>query len=315
MRRTSRTGLTGRGAAWPLARLLAALAGIGLVTSGALPSTGAAPAGVNILFIGNSYTHGSFAPLITFNSASITDANGAGHGGVPGIFKGLTVSAGLSYNVTIEAMSGRSLSDHLATKGAIIFQPHWDQVFLQDLSTGPLPAERGGNLARFRDSVTGLVHGLHAANPRAQVFLYETFARADLTYVSGRPYFGEPIEAMGDDLHDGYYGARTLSPAIHAVSPAGDAWLRAMQKDIADRNPYDGIDPGKVNLWAGDNHHASAHGCFLNALVHFGAATGRDPRSLGYERTAMDLGLASNVAVALQQMAYETLTNAAPGRM
>jgi hypothetical protein len=283
-------------------------------TTGSFPPPPAppppAPPGRNILFVGNSYTHGSFEPLLSYNSAAITDANGTGYGGVPGIFKKLTVSAGLNYNVTIEAVSSQTLAWHHANKAGVVFQPQWHQVFLQELSTGPLPAERGGNLASFQAAVGALEQGIHAANPRAEVFLYETFPRSGLTYVSGQPYYGEPIETMGHDLHDGYYGARALYPAVHAVSPAGDAWLRAIQKDVADRNPYDGIDAGKVNLWAGDNHHASAYGCFLNALVHFGAATGHDPRSLGFEQTAVDLGIASNVAVALQQMAFETLTNA-----
>lgn len=268
------------------------------------------PAGVRILFVGNSYTHGSFEPLLSYNSAAITDANGTGYGGVPGLFKRMTVSAGLNYDVTIEAVSSQTLAWHIANRAGVIFQPQWHKVFLQEQSTGPLPAERGGDPASFQAAVGALEQGIHAANPVAEVFLYETFPRSGLTYVSGQPYYGEPIETMGQDLHDGYYGARALHPAVHAVSPAGDAWLRAIQQDVADRNPYDGIDAGKVNLWAGDNHHASAHGCFLNALVHFGAATGHDPRSLGYEQTAVDLGIASNIAVSLEQVAYETLTNA-----
>jgi len=274
-----------------------------------LPSPPPIPQGVNILFVGNSYTHGSFAPLFTYNSGAITDANGTGYGGVAGMFKQLTVSAGLNYHVTIEAVSSQTLAWHNTNKGGVIYQPQWHKVFLQEQSTGPLPAERGGNLPAFESAVNALEQGIHNANPYTEVYLYETFPRSGLTYISGEPYFGEPIETMGHDLHDGYFGMLAINSNIHVVSPAGDAWLRAIQQDVADRNPYDGIDAGKVNLWAGDNHHASAYGCFLNALVHFGAATGLDPRSLGYEQTAVDLSIASNIAVRLQEMAYQTLTN------
>ncbi len=265
------------------------------------------PVDGRVLFVGNSYTHGSFAPLIHYNHESITDINGTGYGGVAGMFKQLTVSAGLNYEVTIEAVSGESLAWHLANKSNVIFQAHWDKIFLQEMSSGPLPTERGGKLPAFQSAVAALAQGIHAAQPQAEVYLYETFPRSGFTYESGQRYFGEPIEAMGRDLHDAYFGMLKLEPSIHAVSPAGDAWLQSIQQGVADRNPYDGIDPGKVNLWAADNHHASEYGCYLNALVLFGSATGLDPRTLGYEQTAMDLGLASNTAIRLQQMAYQAL--------
>ena len=271
------------------------------------------PVASRVLFVGNSYTHGAFAPLITYNHTNITDVNGTGYGGVAGMFKQLTVSAGLKYEVSMEAVSGQSLAWHLVHKTNLLFQPHWDKVFLQDMSTGPLPAERDGQLPAFQTAVAALAQGLHAANPQAEVFLYQTFPRSGLTYVSGQRYFGEPIETMANDLHAAYFGMLKREPLVHAVSPAGDAWVRAIQQDAADRNPYDGIDAGKVNLWAADNHHASAYGCYLNAVVHFGAATGLDPRTLGYEQTAMDLGLASNHVIRLQQIAHDVLNQTTSG--
>ena len=50
---------------------------------------------------------------------------------------------------------------------------------------------------------------------------------------------------------------------------------------MADANPYDGIEPGKLNLWTTDHYHASDRGYYLEALVIFGHLTGRDARSLG----------------------------------
>ncbi|MEO7082900.1 MAG: hypothetical protein ABI442_18650 [Gemmatimonadaceae bacterium] len=44
---------------------------------------------------------------------------------------------------------------------------------------------------------------IHTANKSAEVFLFETWPRADLTYPDKGPYHGEPIETMANDLHDG----------------------------------------------------------------------------------------------------------------
>lgn len=269
------------------------------------------PAGsgvTHVLFVGNSYTHGAFEPLVSYNRDAITDVNGSGYGGVAGMFKQLTESAGLKYDVTIEAVSGKELSWHVTNRAELIFQPKWDKVFLQDHSRGAIPSGRDGNRTDFQAAVIALKQGIHVANPDAEIYLYETFPRSGLTYVEGKPYFGEPIETMGTDVRQGYFGMLDIEPGIHAVSPAGSAWVLAIQQDVADRNPYDGIDDGKINLWADDNHHASKYGCYLNAVVHFGAATGIDPRTLGYEKTAADLGIASNVVRRLQQVAFEALS-------
>jgi len=95
---------------------------------------------------------------------------------------------------------------------------------------------------------------------------------------------------------------------IKFVIPVGEAWTRAIQTGVADPNPYDGIEAGKINLWTFDNYHASTHGYYLEALVIFGSVTGRDPRSLGQnECSAYELGLSRAEAKALQQVAFDQL--------
>src|SRR4029453_18366487 len=96
--------------------------------------------------------------------------------------------------------------------------------------------------------------------------------------------------------------------ASKTVIPVGEAWTRAMQTGLADPNPYDGIDPGKIDLWTTDHYHASPAGYYLEALVVFGSLTGRDPRSLGQsECTAFELGFTSAHVKALQQVAFAEL--------
>ena len=81
-----------------------------------------------------------------------------------------------------------------------------------------------------------------------------------------------------------------------------------MQTGVADANPYDGIDAGKLDLWTYDHYHASTHGYYLEALVIFGRLTGRDPRSLGErECSAFELGLSRAEVRALQQVAFDEL--------
>ena len=92
------------------------------------------------------------------------------------------------------------------------------------------------------------------------------------------------------------------------IVPAGLAWNRAFETGMADGNPYDGIAPGKVNLWTHDSYHASAFGYYLEALVVFGKVTGKDPLSLGdTETVAEDMGFSKSQTKALQQIAHDEL--------
>ena len=61
---------------------------------------------------------------------------------------------------------------------------------------------------------------------------------------------------------------------IKTVIPVGEAWTRAIQAGLADPNPYDGIEAGKLNLWTYDSYHASSAGYYLEAMVVFGSLTG-----------------------------------------
>jgi hypothetical protein len=137
-----------------------------------------------------------------------------------------------------------------------------------------------------------------------------TWSRADQTYPSTGAWAGQPIDAMARDVRAAYDQAAAAS-AVNAVIPVGEAWARAIETGVADPNPYDGIEAGKLNLWTYDHYHASAHGYYLEALVVFGSLTGRDPRSLGdNECSAYELGLAPLQVRALQQVAFEQLAGA-----
>lgn len=282
-----------------------------------------AQAQTRVLFVGNSFTHGQFTPVLYYNSGAVTDLNfglPAGNprahdagmpnafGGVPGIFKKFTDQAGLNYNVQIEAVSGTSLQFHYANALSIIGQAGWDKVVLQEQSVRPVPTARGGNRPAFYTAATQLEQAVHAANPAAQVYLYQTWARADFTYPTGQSYSGFPVDTMTADLHNGYYRQFAANGRYAAVASVGDAWLRAITTGVAMRNPYT-PDPTKVNLWATDNVHPSITGSYLSALVLFYQLTNVDPRTLGgTEQAAAALGITPAQAIALQQVAYQQVS-------
>ena len=86
-----------------------------------------------------------------------------------------------------------------------------------------------------------------------------------------------------------------------------------MHDGVADLNPYDGIETGKLDLWTYDGYHASTYGYYLEALVVFGVIAGRDPRSLGEnECSAFELGLSRAQTKTLQQIAFEELAQTTP---
>jgi hypothetical protein len=296
-----------------------------------LPS--AAAAQTHVLFVGDSFTHGKYAPVLNYNAAAVTDENyglpstnpryeslasePGPWGGIPGIFKKFTDEAGLSYEVHLEAISAKSLQYHYDNALSVIAQPRWQKVVLQEVSTRPLPTSRGGERAAFYSAVTSLEQAIHTANPNTQVYLYQTWARADLTYPAGAPYAGLPVDSMTQDLHRAYAQAAAQDGHITAVAPVGDAWLQAIATGLAMRNPYSPV-VGQLDLWASDYLHPSAWGSYLNACVLFYQLTGTDPRTLGAsEQAAGALGIAPATAVALQQLAYQqvatvTLATTAP---
>ncbi len=271
-----------------------------------------------ILFIGNSFFHGAFEPVRSYNAAAVTDENAglpagnprsegaAGpYGGIPAIFKKLTDEAGLSYEVHSELASGKPLEFHYANALSVINQPKWDVVIMHDLSTGPVPSARTGDPDRFTKFADLLEQTIHSANKSASIYLYETWSRADLTYPANRPYTGQPIETMATDLHDSYAREFAHNGHFAGLAPAGDAWMRAIHTGVAEPDPTH-PDSTKINLWGRDSYHPSIYGAYLNALVVFDQITGKDPRTLGaQEKAAAELGISPAIATTLQRIAYE----------
>lgn len=265
-----------------------------------------APAGAqpHILFVGNSFTFGATSAVHHYRPDAVHDLNHEGTGGVPALFQLMSKEAGLAYDVSLETIGGADLARHWSEKRGRLDRA-WDAVVLQSYST--LDAKEPGNPDHLIASVRTIRAALEAKNPHVALYLTATWPRADLVYDRPSPWRGVPQTRMAADIHQGYEAATTGLSHV-SVLPVGSAWERAIEDGVADANPYDGIDFNKVDLWGWDHYHASTYGYYLEALIAFGAITGRDPRDLGrYEKCADDLGISPDQAAALQRVAAETL--------
>ena len=268
-----------------------------------------AQSGTSILFVGNSFTFGAGSPVRFYRADTVTDLNNEGIGGVPALFKSFTQQAGLPYDVYLETRGGSGIEFHLENKLGVIGQRAWDTVVMHGQST--LDFDKPGDPAKLVATTRQMADFLRQRNPKVEIHLMATWSRADQTYPREGTWFGKPIDAMARDVRVANDKAAAGAPNVKSVIPVGEAWTRAIQAGVADPNPYDGIEFGKLNLWTHDHYHASAHGYYLEALVIFGRITGRDPRSLGdNECSAYELGFTRLQVKALQQVAFDELAAA-----
>lgn len=259
----------------------------------------------SVLFIGNSFLFGAGSAVRFYRANTVTDLNNEGIGGVPALFKSFTQQAGLEFDVSLETRGGSGLDFHLAEKLPQIGSKPWDTVVMHGFSL--LDAQKPKDPAKLIATSKQMTEFLRGKNPGVEVFLISTWARADNVYPQQGAWHGQSIEVMTKDVRAAY-DAAAKGAGVKMVIPVGESWLRAMQAGVADSNPYDGIDAGKLNLWTYDAYHASTHGYYLQALVIFGALTGKDPRSLtDGECSAYELGMSRAEARALQQVAFDQL--------
>ena len=271
-------------------------------------ATAAAQGGTSVLFIGNSFTFGAGSPVQFYRSSTVTDLNDEGIGGVPALFKSFTVQAGLDYTVSLETRGGSGFEFHLENKQEVLGSRRWDKVVMQGQSM--LDLAKPGDATKIIATSRQLAEFLRGRNPKVDLLLMATWSRADQTYPEKGAWFGKPIEVMARDVRAGIEKAAAAAE-IKTIIPVGEAWTRAMQTGVADPNPYDGIEAGKLDLWTHDHYHASTAGYYLEALVVFATITGRDPRSLGdHECSGYELGLARFQVKALQQVAFDELAAA-----
>ncbi len=255
-------------------------------------------------------------------------------GGIPGIFAELAVEAGLPCDVHIEAISKTNLITNYDAAQDVINQTVWTTVVLQEASFQPIPMALSQNSKSdpmvFCDAVGTIELGLHAANPSASVYLYETWAPADTAYKNSDASTFSPaayataLASLTAAYHDVYLSAATHDGQIAGIAPVGDAWSLAWSQGVANPDPYAGSAAG-VPLSFGYQpdsepstvdqptdagyHHPSIYGAYLSGLVLFQKVTGTDVRSFGAtEQAAAALGISGTIATQLQRVAWQSVT-------
>ena len=258
------------------------LCATGCGTTGNPGTVSSTPPTQHILFVGDSFTHGRYLPVRTYNntpdtgglgstaaSAQVVDENfntqvtarmesQSGEtgpwGGIPGIFAELAAEAGLPYNVHIEAISATPLITNYKAAQNVIDQSLWDTVVLQEASFQPIPVALSKNSksdpAVFCNAVGTIEQGVHTAAPNANVYLYQTWAPADTAYEDSDATPFSPsdyLKSLGeltDAYHDAYLSASMQDGNIAGIAPVGDAWSRAWREGVANPDPYGGTATG-----------------------------------------------------------------------
>ena len=241
---------------------------------------------------------------MNYHAESVTDLNNTKLGGVPALFKTFTNEAGLNFAVSLETSPGSNLDFHLKERADKIIKP-WNYVVMQGFST--LDKDNPGDPAVMAISAAEIAKQLRNKNPKVDIHLTSTWARADQVYLKTGFWRRQSIEKMTNDIRKGYNVAAEKA-SIKYVIPVGQAWCRAINTGVADANPYDGIEAGKINLWTTDNYHGSAYGYYIEALMVFASITGDDPACLGKnESAAKELGFTTEQTEALQKIAHDEL--------
>jgi hypothetical protein len=268
-----------------------------------------------ILFLGSSFTYGAHSAAQHYHPELVKDLNGPDkfgetYAGVPAIFKQFTLEAGLGdYDVSSELVGGKGLEYWFTVPDTLarINKP-WDVVVMHGFST--LDQVHPGDKTLLLSSSKRIADMFLKANPSAKLYLFATWGRADQVYpdTAAPAWKGKSVQQMGKDVEVAYEQAAKEEPRYAGIVPVGLAWNQAIDTGVADANPYDGIDAGKLDLWAYDHYHASAYCYYLEALMDFGKITGHDPLELdGKDRVAEALGISPVQSHALMQVAHDTL--------
>ena len=198
----------------------------------------------NVLFIGNSFTFGAQAPAVQLN------------GGVPKLFEAIARAKGRDVTAWSVTSGGKDWAWHLAqpATGKALSERPWNWVVLQDFSTRPTHV---GNVAGFMHDGEAFSDRIAAASPHAGIILYETWARPAVFFKGG--IFTGP-EQMMQELHTNYGNLDDDLVKRDANRPARVALVGTSFARSESEFPA-------INLNAKDNHHATAEGYYLAALV------------------------------------------------
>jgi len=236
----------------------------------------------NVLFVGNSFTYGAEAPAVQLN------------GGVPKLFEAIARAKGRDVTTWSVTSGGKDWAWHLAqpATGKALSERPWNWVVLQDFSMRPTHV---GNVAGFTHDGETFSDRIAAASPHAGIILYETWARPAVFFKGG--IFTGP-EQMMQELHNNYGNLDDDLVKRDANRPArvalvGTAFARSESEFPA------------IDLNAKDNHHSTAEGYYLAALVIYETIFHESVKGAPVEFFDGAVKFPPDVAAELQEVADE----------
>jgi hypothetical protein len=245
----------------------------------------------DILFIGNSFTYGATAPAVAKN------------GGVPRLVKEIALVKGREITTDAVTAGGADWSYHLAQPGTdkALGAKNWTWVVLQDQSMRPTHA---GNVDQFLRDGEVFSERMEKISSHAGILLFETWARPPGAFYSGKPMpvFSGPAQ-MVDELHESYarlrndLAAKNPNRAVR-VALVGTAFAR-----VAAEYPA-------INVNALDQHHATAEGYYLAALVIYETMYRDSAKGAPTQFFQGELVIPSDDAAKLQAVADEVAAGA-----
>ena len=199
---------------------------------------------MKILFIGNSYTYNN---------------------DLPNQVKAMAIEYNKYSSIEIKSFApgGAKLQDHLKSSFTLdtIRYGKWDIIILQGHSLETLKDPYG-----FRESALALIK--IASEAGAEVFLFETWSRAEGELEYNEEWSGRSPNIMQNRISSAYAGVADETPAI--VIPIGNIWQRF-------KNDFPNIE-----LYSTDGSHPTLHGSYLTACVIYSSIFNEDPVKLSY---------------------------------
>lgn len=208
---------------------------------------------LDVLFIGNSYTHYFDMPLLLQTMAE---------------------SVGCRINTKMVAPGGARLSLHAESGETLsaISSRRWDAVVLQNFSQLPSQPVDVVREKTFPD-VKRLVDAIRLNEPQTEIYYYVTWGRrdGDAKYCKEHPMvcsFDGHTEALqrGYSMYADEFGG--------ALVDVGGAWAKAYHDESAPFSSRQLYDP--------DGSHPSLRGSYLAASVFFASLYKTSPVGLGY---------------------------------
>ncbi len=224
---------------------------------------------LDVLFIGNSYTH---------------------YFDMPTLLEGMAESAGCRLNAEMVAPGGSRLKlhSHNGQTLAAIGSRSWDYVVLQNFSQLPSQPVKDVKKKTF-PHVRKLVEAIRHNDPNTEILYYVTWGRRDGDKANcGRHDAVCTFHGHAEALERGYslyaeeFGGR--------LANVGGAWALAYRDPGAPFLPRQLYDP--------DGSHPSLRGSYLAASVFFATIYGMSPVGLSYPQ-----GLTESTARYIQRVA------------